>query len=392
MDELNEILSEAIDKGNLKKITLSRPYDKKVLRTCASLFKNGNETFVQLESFLSDNKAVHKNIPAKEAPEFIEHMILNDYAQSNIITHSGECEVKVSKKGKVFIGNRIKKTNKEYDAPSHNRKKAYILDSVQANDFLYKLGISDKNGRIFDKKSSKYKQINRFLEILDDVYDTLPKEGEIFALDLCCGKSYLTFAVYFYLHTVKKRSVHICGIDLKQDCVDYCNSVANELGFSDIEFLCMDILKYEPTRNPDMVISLHACDIATDITLAKAIKCDAKLILSTPCCHHEMFNQIKCSPLDFIEKHSMLKQKLCDAATDALRAKMLEVFNYKVSVLELIDPEDTPKNLLIRAIRNGKVTADEGKLYEYKECCKFLGAEPYLYKLLFQSDSEKQSF
>jgi len=391
MEEILALFQKLCDSANIKKIIFSRPNDPLIKKSTAELFLKGGEPYVQIESFLADNKAVHKNTALKDAPTILSEMAEKEYKQTNIIALTGECEIKHSKKGKLYIGNRIKGCETAAPIASHDKKKKHIMNPENAGDILFKLGICDKDGRIIERKSSKFKQINRFLEIVEDVYPKLPADEELYVLDLCCGKSYLSFAVFCYLTKIKGRKVKLVGVDLKTDCVEYCNSVAKELGLSGIEFICMDIMKFRPERRPHMVISLHACDIATDITLAKAILCDAEIILSTPCCHHEMFSQVKSTPLSFITDHSMLKQKLCDAATDALRAKMLAVFGYKVQVIELIDPEETPKNILIRGCDRKRREPDPKLLEEYKEAAEFLGASPFLYKLLFESDSEDKA-
>lgn len=246
--------------------------------------------------------------------------------------------------------------------------------------FLEKLGVCDAAGHIFDKKRAKYRQINRFLEIVRDVKDVLP--DDVKALDLCCGKSYLSFALYWYLCEKCGKKPQVLGIDLKKDVMEYCNEVSREVGFDGLLFKAGDIMEYEMTGCPDLVVSLHACDIATDIVLAKAVKSGAKLILSSPCCHHEMMHQLSGGKgsIGIIGGYSMLKQKFCDAATDALRSKLLESFGYKVDVIEFIDPEETPKNLLIRAVNTGKTDLEAKK--EYISACRELGVHPKLADLL----------
>jgi SAM-dependent methyltransferase len=244
----------------------------------------------------------------------------------------------------------------------NNKQKNYILSGNE--DFLKKLGISDENGRIRDKKQSKYRQINKFLEHVEAVMPKLPQKS-INVYDLCCGKSYLSFAVYHYLKNVLQMNVSMICIDLKPDVIEYCDTVAKRLGFDGMEFICGDIKAYNMTNHPDLVISLHACDIATDIVLDKASENNASVILSTPCCHHELNHKINCEKLEFITKHSMLRQKLCDAATDAMRLLKLESRGYEVSALELIDPDDTPKNIILKAIKRNR--PDEAKLDKLKD-------------------------
>ncbi len=223
---------------------------------------------------------------------------------------------------------------------------------------------------------SKYRQINRFLEHIKAIENELPKDS-INIYDLCCGKSYLSFAVYHYFVNVLKIRTYMVCVDLKGDVIDYCKTVAKKVGFSGMNFICADVSKYHLERKPDLVISLHACDLATDMVLDKASENGAKVILSTPCCHHELNKKIDCRELEFVTRHSMLRQKMCDALTDAMRILKLESKGYSVAALELIDPEDTPKNVMIRAIKREKPDkkAMEKSFAEYERVEKFLMGE-----------------
>ena len=222
--------------------------------------------------------------------------------------------------------------------------------------------------------------------------DRLPKSGVIRICDLCCGKSYLTFAVYWYFTYRLGRMTEMYGVDLKKDVIDYCSALAEKLGWDGMRFETGDVSRFSPPKKPHLVISLHACDVATDYVLAGAVRSGAEIILCTPCCQHELNSQLNCPELAFITEHSMLKQKLAAAATDALRAKMLEIYGYRVTVCELIDPEETPKNLLIRAVKShgkwdgssyGWTSGGEQELCEeYKAACRPLGVTPTLSKLL----------
>ncbi|MBQ3063235.1 MAG: SAM-dependent methyltransferase, partial [Clostridia bacterium] len=234
---------------------------------------------------------------------------------------------------------------------------------------------SDENGRVYDKKGAKFRQINRFLELIRDTLPHLPKE-EIVIADLCCGKSYLSFAVYHYFANILGYRVQMTGVDLKPDVIAYCNEVAKKLDMTGLSFLCGDIAEFEAEQHPDLVVSLHACDTATDLVLEKAMTWKAKVILSTPCCHHELNHTLRCPALSFVAEHAMLRQKLCDAATDALRLKLLEANGYRVAALELIDPDDTPKNIMLRALRRPDADRDTPekatKMAEYRAARKFL--------------------
>ena len=229
---------------------------------------------------------------------------------------------------------------------------------------------------------AKYRQINKFLEHVDSVIDKLP-ENDINIYDLCCGKSYLSFAVYYYLTSVKGRKVYLYGADLKRDVIIWCDGLAKELGYTGMHFEVCDILKIAPEEKPDMVISLHACDIATDIVLNTAMRLDAKIILSTPCCHRYLNGKVVAKELKFVTDYPHISNKLCEALTDALRLARLKAGGYSVSALELTDPENTPKNTLIKAVKNIKITEKERQKseIEYKAMLTFLlgdGADSYL--------------
>ena len=343
------------EKHLLKRAVFSKPSDKETVKTVATVRQIGGDTVIQLERFTKDNKALHQNLKLFDSG-FSEKLgeIASGYMQINVITSVGESEYRCSKSGNsTVIGAdklrlALEGAEARAESASNNKQKDYILKGDEP--FLRLLEISDKNGRIHDKKQAKFRQINRFLEHIRDVLKYLP-EGDIRICDLCCGKSYLSFAVYHYFANVLGRRVSMTGIDLKRDVIEYCSDVAVRLGFDGLEFICGDIKKYETDRLPDLVISLHACDIATDIVLEKAAEWGAPVILSTPCCHHELNHKLDCPELSFIAKYSMLRQKLCDAATDAMRLKRLEAFGYTTDALELIDPEDTPKNIMLRAIK-----------------------------------------
>ena len=362
--------------------TLSKAEDKTILRTTGRLVKLKDGVYLALESFLTDGKAVHQNIPIRNAAEALLKLIPAAYKQANIRTTGGDCEIKVSKKGKVTIIDRIRRENISTASLDHNREKQYIIPANKPVDFLVELGVQDTNGRIFDKKRSKFRQINRFLEMVADIEHNIANTEELYILDLCCGKSYLSFAVYYYFTQIRGHKVVMDCVDLKQDVIAYCSQVAEKLGYDGLHFVAGDIRHFPIRRTPDLTVSLHACDIATDIVLAKGIDSGSKVILSTPCCHHEMMHQLKPTgnTTDLLLEHSILKQKFADAATDALRCKLLQINGYDVVALELIDPEETPKNVLIRAVRAKNPNPQKIQQYkqEYEQLCKMLNIHPYL--------------
>jgi len=339
------------------------------MRAVATVRILKNNPYMQIEYFHKDNKATHQNIALSDFSTILN--IINNFNQINIVLTFGECEYRRSKSGNdtllgydKIIADKAEEKVKKIIPMGNNNEKQYILNGNEP--FLVLLGVSDKNGRVYDKKQPKFRQINRFLEMIRDVEDELPANETLRICDLCCGKSYLSFAVYHYFANIKKRNVNMSGVDLKADVIEYCNSVASKLGFNGLEFICEDINKYHTDINPNLVISLHACDTATDTVLHKAIEWTTPVILSTPCCHHELNHIINCPELAFITEHSMLRQKLCDAATDALRLKLLESHGYITAALELIDPDETPKNIMLRAIKKKNFNINSEKALKAK--------------------------
>lgn len=364
----------------LKKAVFSKPLQKETVRAVLTHRVVGGAECIQIETFRADNKALHENLKLSDEGIFSR---LADFSagfhQINLITTAGECEMRTSKSGNsVLLGGdklekALAKTTETVTVEGNNREKNRILTGKE--EFLRYLGVSDANGRVYDKKQSKFRQINRFLEEIRDVKDALPKE-EIVVADLCCGKSYLTFAAYHYLSSVLGLRVTMFGADLKPDVIAYCEETARALHFDGLSFLCTDIRLYTPPKKPNLVISLHACDTATDIVLEKAVQWGADVILSTPCCHHELNHTLACPELAFLAEHSMLRQKFCDAATDALRLKLLQSEGYRTEALELIDPEETPKNILLRAVKRKRFdpASEEAEVLraEYRAAKDFL--------------------
>ncbi|MBE6533770.1 MAG: SAM-dependent methyltransferase [Ruminococcaceae bacterium] len=354
--KISSLILLSAEKSVLKKAILSKPNDKSIQKTVLTKRVISKRDALQAETFHKDNKATHKNLFFDEINADSLCELLCEFKQINLITSIGECELRTSSSGKTALLNdkKLERTletttvDSTTEILSNNREKKRILDGSEP--FLKLLGVSDENGRVFDKKQSKFKQINRFLEIIRDCEDKLPNKS-IRICDLCCGKSYLSFAAYHYFANVRKMNVSMTGIDLKPDVIKDCASIAKQLGFDGLEFICGDINDYTPASPPSLVISLHACDVATDIVLTKAADWKTNVILSTPCCHHELNHSINCPELEFITRHSMLRQKLCDAATDALRLLRLEAQGYVTSTIELIDPNETPKNVMLRAIK-----------------------------------------
>ncbi len=371
---LADLIVRSASVGALKKAVFSKPQNKTCVRAVGTLRLIGKKRVLQLEIFHTDNKATHKNLPLDDTSFAAVVSFSDGFSQINLLTTAGDCEFRRSSAGKeVLLGG--DKLNNALNAPiksveiiGNDRTKNRILNGSEP--FLIKLGVSDKNGRPHDKKLPKLRQINRFLEYVRDMEKNLPSDGTLYICDLCCGKSYLSFAIYHYFTVIKNREVEMFCVDLKDDVVRFCGNTAEELGFSGLHFISGDVAAYEPPKLPNMVVSLHACDTATDLVLNKAAAWKTKVILSTPCCHHELNHNLNCPAVSFIAEHSMLRQKFCDAATDALRLKKLQAVGYSVEAVELVDPDDTPKNILLRAVLTGK--ENKAALEEYLEVRRFL--------------------
>jgi len=383
-----ELAVRAFKKEVLKKLIFSRPKDSEVLKVSARLCSHRGKRILALEYSLPGNTVSQKNVREEDLQSKISEL-MSSYKQANLITTLGDTEWKISKGGKeVLLGGDALKRKLDGKAllfesaiEALDKKKNYILSGKE--DFLITLGISDKSGRVHDKKQGKFRQINKFLEHIDSIYDKLPKENKILIYDLCCGKSYLSFAVYYYLTAIKGREVELLGIDLKRDVITWCDSVARELGYYGMRFVCDDISNTPCGVTPDMVISLHACDVATDIVINRAIELGAKVILSTPCCHKYLNDKIKASELSFVTEYPHIRNKLCEAITDAIRLARLSANGYKVSALELTDPENTPKNTLLRAVRESAVSCEalKERMDSYNDILSFVlgdGKDLYL--------------
>lgn len=356
----------AFKKEALKKLIFSRPQSSEIKKVSGRLCAHRGKRILALEYSLPGNTVSQKNISEESIKGELE-LLLSEYKQANLITTLGDAEWKRSKSDKeILLGAKELTRKLSGDAPAFesaiealDKKKNYILTGKE--EFLITLGISDKSGRVHDKKQGKFRQINRFLEHIEDIYSKLPDKRELIIYDLCCGKSYLSFAVYYYLTEIKSRCVRMLGIDLKRDVINWCASVANELSYSGMKFVCDDVTNTPKDTVPDMVISLHACDVATDIVIDRAISLGAGIILSTPCCHRYLNDKINSPALTFVSEHPHLRNKLCEALTDSIRLARMSAAGYKVSALELTDPDDTPKNTLLRATLEEKLSQEELK-------------------------------
>lgn len=375
--ELNQVLRESFTIDFISAV-LSNPREKEELQKVKirPLLKGG-ELYFQLEEFRG-KQAFHENVLAEEAVTKTGEL-MQLFKQMQIETKKFSCTVLISKKGKVTIKKKaVSGKVKEVDL-SHNRNKKYILQEGTPVMFLQDLGVMTADGKIVRTRFDKFRQINRFLEFIEDILPKLPSDREVTILDFGCGKSYLTFAMYYYLHELKKYDVRIIGLDLKTDVIRKCNELSEKYGYEKLRFLEGNIADYTGVDEVDMVVTLHACDTATDFALAKAVGWKAKVILSVPCCQHEMNEQIQNEILHPALKYGLIKERMAALFTDALRAEYLEREGYDTQILEFIDMEHTPKNILIRAVRTGR--AHENR-EEIKQLEDFLHVTPTLGKLL----------
>ena len=343
-------LVEEITKLNILKAAFSVPMKKDDLVKC-QLRPMGDK--FQFESF-TKTQAFHENVTSENLCDKICGLLENTFRQAEIFTDEYVYGIKISSKGKV-LHNRRKNVDVKKDASSHNREKKHLIDLDNAPPVFHDIGIIGKDGSIVNSKYDKYKQICRFVEFIDDVVKKDPRE-EYNIIDFGCGKSYLTFICYHYMTSIAKKKVNIVGLDLKEKVIADCNNLAKKYGYDNLTFLCMDIKDYLPKVRPDMVIALHACDVATDYALYNAYRWQADYIFSVPCCQHEMNYMVKSDSFSLLCDYGLLKERFSALATDALRGKYLEYCGYNVDILEFIDVEHSPKNVLIRAKRTTRVS------------------------------------
>jgi len=317
------------------------------------------------------NQVFHTNLPPEEAFEKLNDLMRSHYRQVQFFGATSDFQVRRSKKGKLAILRR--QPSREGAALTHNRTRQYLLPEGEAVPWMVALGIMSPEGKVLKNRFDKFRQINRYLEFIEDCLKHLNSEKEIEIVDFGCGKAYLTFALYDYLVRTKGLRARIVGLDLKTDVIEACGKLAADLGFEGLRFEQGDIAEYSGCRSADMVISLHACDTATDEALARAVEWGAQVILAVPCCHKELIGQIAVDGLEPMLEHGILRERFGSLATDTLRALALEAAGYKTRIMEFIDMEHTPKNLLIRAVRTDDF--DSEALGRFRIFKKTIGAE-----------------
>lgn len=399
---MNEKLQEMLEyflNGHMKQMILSNPVRKdEILKVRIRPVCLRGEVAFQAEELIG-KQTFHKNLSRDASMEYITRMLQGTFRQAELLSQLGTGMVLVSKKGMMTV--RMKKAaasdamntgqGQSEKQPkimpdpvvlSHNRQKRYVLEEGIPVPFLIDLGVMTAEGKIIRTRYDKFRQINRFLEFIEDILPKLDKSRETTIIDFGCGKSYLTFAMYYYLHQLKGYPIRVIGLDLKQDVINRCNQLAERYGYDKLKFYHGDIASYEGVDHVDMVVTLHACDMATDYALEKAVHWGATVILSVPCCQHELNKQIENPLMKPVFQYGLIRERMAALYTDALRAEILENQGYRTQILEFIDMEHTPKNILIRAVKEGK---KKNNREEIEKILEFLQAEPCLYRLLMKS-------
>ncbi|MBE6011731.1 MAG: SAM-dependent methyltransferase [Lachnospiraceae bacterium] len=386
MDNIISIIEKAYD-DEILKASISAPFKKSnvYFKINISAIEIKGERALQFSRYF-ENKVTHVNTFSKdEAMEEIKLILSEGYKQWDIYTQKEGFKLIMNKKYN-FKRLPLDLKGKSYEVQSHNKEKNYIMQEGEPLPMLIELGIMNKEGYILKDKQKKFRQLNKFLEIIKDTADKIPEGAEI--LDFGCGKSYLTFALYYYLNVVCEKNVKITGLDLKKDVIEFCNGLAQKCGYSGLQFIWGDIMDYESPKKAHMLITLHACDTATDYALAYGVKSGIEVILSVPCCQHELFNQVSNESLNVVLKHGILKERFSAILTDGLRGSLLEAMGYKVNIMEFIESEHTPKNIMIKAVKTKGIKKEE-KLSEYLSAAEQFQVKPKLFELLEEYTYDK---
>lgn len=373
--ELDQVIKEIIAE-DVVKIVLSNAKGTKYKKITISKLECG----FQAEKF-TDTQAFHENLRDGQLAVFVYECMDNGFRQMNAWNKENEFSIKLSKKGKVFF-NKIKATDAVKTKSSNNNKKSYYLEEGTVIPPLVDMGVFTKDGKIVKSMYDKYRQINKFLQFIDEATEKA-NLSKLNIVDFGCGKSYLTFVVYYYLTFIKKLDVTMTGLDLKEDVIKKCQETATRYGYKKLSFKVGDVAVYESDTPVDMVITLHACDTATDYALFHAIRWNTKIIISVPCCQHELNAQIESDDFSILTRYGLLKERTAAIMTDAIRANLLEYCGYKTQILEFIDFTHTPKNLLIRGVKS-KIPAEhrEKLLAEVRTLIEEYHLNPTLYRLL----------
>ncbi|MFA7461948.1 MAG: SAM-dependent methyltransferase [Anaerovoracaceae bacterium] len=379
MDDTIRLLNKLLEEEALISAVLSDrrkksdPCSKVALRP----IQMKEELLYQAEYHHRD-KVFHENRKPEEVPSLVEQLLRDRFKQAGLFSVDGDYTILANKPDREKILSAP--PSKKFADLSHNREKQYLLPEGEPCDFLILLGIMTPEGKIATRHRNKFRQINRFLEIVEDCLPMLPEHPLI--IDFGCGKSYLTFAMYYYLNNRLNLGARFVGLDLKEDVIAFCNRTAQTLGYEDLSFQVGDIAQYSRDARADMVVTLHACDTATDYALIQAVHWQAQVILSVPCCQHELFSQLNNPDQHAVLKHGILKDRFAAILTDAFRALALELNGYEVSMIEFTSLEHTAKNILLRCIRK-KIGADAAeKAVEFAELCTYWNVHPTIASLL----------
>ncbi len=388
MNSITDKISSIISEEEIRRIIISKPANKssEYKKIDIQLRETQHKSY-QVSKY-TEKQVFHENISEKELPQRVQELV-NDkepFRQVNIFTESNEHFFLISKKGELSAKKRSLKSEEKVEVSvSHNREKKYLISEGQQVAPLVDMGVFTKDGKVVRSMYDKFRQINRFLEILDDEIGNL-KTDHLNVIDFGCGKSYLTFVVYYYLTEIRGIRANIIGLDLKKDVIKKCNEAAKKYGYENLRFELGDINGYNAPFDVDMVITLHACDTATDFALYNAVMWNAKMIFSVPCCQHELNKKIKSDELSLLTRYGIIKERFSALATDAIRGNLLEYAGYKTQLLEFIDFAHTPKNILIRAVKRNitpKGTREKALLEAEKFMTEF-NTDQTLYNLLIK--------
>ena len=353
MNEFVQQFSDSVLGGGFIQLVLSSPVkevEPDVQKMSARPVELNSGPAIQFTRQEATREA-HQNLPHAEAVAEVEQLFGTHFRHAHLFTTSADIKAKQRASGKLKLSRHA--PTKTAASAEHNRSKQYLIPDGVPCPFLIEIGVMNSEGRVRAAKYDKFRQVNRFLEFVEDVYSTLPSSGVLRVIDFGCGKSYLTFAMHHLLVQKHGRKVEMLGVDLKQDVINDCRRIAEQLDCDGLEFKAANVADIEPSSPVDLVVSLHACDTATDIALARAVAWQARAILSVPCCHHEFASKMSGDLLQPIQQHGILRERFAELATDAYRAQMLEASGYKAQVVEFIDLEHTARNILIRAVRRG---------------------------------------
>lgn len=387
-ERIREVFLRYADE-QLEQIIISKSKDASLQKVKIRPVELKGELRFQVEEFRGA-QVFHQNLTVEELGVRLEDWFNERLFQAQISHRSADATVLIGKKGTVTIKEKKKAAQEQeirWQPLLHNREKKSLLPEGSDIPFLKDLGVFSAEGKVIKGKYDKFRQINRFLEFIEDVMPELSKgAGPLNILDFGCGKSYLTFAIYYYLTECKKRKVNITGLDLKADVIKNCSRLAAEYGYENLHFLMGDVAEYKSEAPIDMMVTLHACDTATDYALQRAVQWGAKVILSVPCCQHELNGQLSSDTMEPLFRYGLIKERMAALITDALRAELLTACGYKVQILEFIDMEHTPKNLLIRAVKKAQPDKEECRMARQRceALVEHLDVRPKLMELLVE--------